>query len=497
MTWAGNSGWTHSDSRAHSKNLAANSRESYLLDRIMRLKPWALAGISALEVCVRSKNQQPSNSRSPRSSRAPRPQINTEFDFESSEGGGIDPRLTIDGPTDDRTADTGTSGDLADAVLVGEGPQFEGEESSDLGHGVGTDLVGPVTTETARRGSHRTGHDPSIRLIEEPTLLSTNTDVTDQTYGVLSKQQQVRLGAIVAEYYQTFRPLIPATHWEAIGDFVRACMFDTDRVSINTATGSIGAVTRFVQWAWQRGYELDRSAIFNRFVIEEFIAVGYPPNWSEGTRRNARTRLFGVSHALLGADAFIPRMNSLPGDHPSEPYDANGIAALRSWASGQGTPRRRRDASVLLSTGIGAGLKVEDLFPMRRRDIAQIDGYVILNVAGRHPRQVPLLAEWEDLLLETVSSLSPDAFIFSEGRRPEGARSKNSVNAFLNAASGVLRPNSQRMRATWLVHHMTIATPIKLLLKAGGITSAHALVRFMPFVPEVDEDEARRLLRGE
>jgi hypothetical protein len=152
---------------------------------------------------------------------------------------------------------------------------------------------------------------------------------------------------------------------------------------------------------------------------------------------------------------------------------------------------------VLLSTGIGAGLKVEDLFPMRRRDIAQIDGYVILNVAGRHPRQVPLLAEWEDLLLETVSSLSPDAFIFSEGRRPEGARSKNSVNAFLNAASGVLRPNSQRMRATWLVHHMTIATPIKLLLKAGGITSAHALVRFMPFVPEVDEDEARRLLRGE
>jgi hypothetical protein len=44
---------------------------------------------------------------------------------------------------------------------------------------------------------------------------------------------------------------------------------------------------------------------------------------------------------------------------------------------------------------------------------------------------------------------------------------------------------------------MTVGTPIKLLLKAAGITSAHALVRFMPFVPEVSDVDARHLLRGE
>jgi integrase len=443
-----------------------------------------------------TKDQSQSTARSSRSTRTPRPQINTEFEFKTSEGGGVDPRLTIDGPADDRTADTGTSGDLADTVLVGEGPQFEGEESSDFGHGIGTDLVGPVAAETTRRGSDGTGHKFSLRAREVKTLHSTNADVTGQAYGVLSKQQQqqqVRLGATVTRKIENFVPMIPSEHWDAIGAFVRSAITDVEPSSPIMAKKALGSVTAFVHWAWKVGYELDRKIVFDRFTIEEFIAVGYPQNWSNGTRRNMRTQLFSVSQVLLGAEARIPRLNPLPGETPSQPYSAKEIIALRSWANGQATPTRRRDAIVLLALGAGAGLKVEDLFPLRRRDITVIDGFVIVNVGGRRPRQVPVLAEWEGDLLDAISVLSPDVYAFSQGRT---GSEKNTVTHFVDRTSGEFKPHTFRLRVTWLVHHLTVGTPVKPFLAAAGVYSSDMLTRYLQFVPDVEAAEARRLLRG-
>ena len=441
-----------------------------------------------------TKNQSPSTARSSRSSLAPRPQINTEFDFESGEGCGIDPGLAIDGPADDGTTDASTSSDLADALFVGEGLEFEGEESSDLGHGVGTDLVGPVAAETARRGSHRTGHELSIRATEEPTLLSTNSDVTDQTYGVLSKQHQVRLGAIVTRKIEDFAPQIPAHHWVAIGPFVRAAITDVEPVSPDLAKKALSVVTTHTHWAWQRGCELDRSVVFDRLVIEEFIAAGCPSNWSAGTRRNMRGQLFKVSRSLLGDESNVPRIYPVRGDNPAAPYSANELAALRSWAKGQRTPLRRRNVSALLALGAGAGLKVDDLVSLRPRDIVEIEGFVIVNVVGKRPRQVPVLADWMDDLLEVISNLSPDEYVFVPGRTGSG---RNLVNDTVRNTSGVFKSNTFRLRSTWIVHHLTIGTPLKPLMAAAGVNSCDLFSRYFQFVPDVETSEARRLLRGE
>ena len=445
---------------------------------------------------MKENNPIKSSLRSLQGPGTPRPEINSEFEFETSEGGGINPGFAVDGSADHGTADSGASGNFPDSVLVGDGSEFDGEQTGDLRHGVGTAVNRPVLTEGPGRLPDGTGHDPSIRAREVLLLHSTITDVTGSSYGVLSKQHPSELRSLVDEYYKNFVPMIPADHWEAIGDFVRSCMADSDDVALNTASRAIGAVTKLVHWAWQLGYELDRQVIFERFTIEEFIAGGYPKNWSEGTRRNARAQLFSVGHALLGADARIPRLSPIGGDHPSKPYNANEIASLRSWAKGQTTPRRRRDATVLLATALGAGVKVQDLFRLRARDVVMVNGFAIISIGGTSPREVTVLAEWEDDLLSAISTMSPETYLFREGRK-ETIPVRNAVNTFLNETSWEFRPSSQRMRATWLVHHMTVATPIKLLLKAAGITSAHALVRFMPFVPEVGEVEARHLLRGE
>jgi hypothetical protein len=74
---------------------------------------------------------------------------------------------------------------------------------------------------------------------------------------------------------------------------------------------------------------------------------------------------------------------------------------------------------------------------------------------------------------------------------------KNVCTKFVSNTTGVIKPSSQRLRATWLVHHLTVGTPVKVLLEAAGIGSLNALTRYIQFVPDVDPSVARRRLRDE
>jgi len=421
------------------------------------------------------------------------PEIDAEFEFESGEGGGVDPRLAIDSSTDDRTADPSASGNLPDPVLVGDGPEFDGEQPSDLGYRVGTPAIGPVLTETPGYWSDGARHVQIIRANDDKVLHSTNDDVTGPSYSVLSKQHYQEERGTVAERIERYTPQMPSDYWDAIGDFVRSCITNAQPSSRISAQRSLSPVTALVLWSWQLGYELDRRLIFDRMTIEEFIASGCPATWSSATRGNMRSQLFNISEALLGTEARIPRLNPLPPSNPSKPYHVKEIVTFRSWAMGQSTQSKRHDATALLALGAGAGLATEDLLTIHVSDVTLVDGFVIVNVTGRRPRQVPVLAEWEGDLLDVVRETTSGAFVFGQNRT---TRQKNAVSNFLSKTTGTHKPNSQRLRATWIVHHLSVATPVKALLGAAGVESFEAFTRFIPFVPEVDPMEARHVLRG-
>lgn len=421
------------------------------------------------------------------------PEIDAQFDFESGEGGGVHPSFAVDGSADDRTADASTSGYLPDAVFVGDGAEFDGEQPSDLGYGVGAAVIRPVLTEFTGCGSDGTRHTQSIRANDDKALHSTNDDVTGRSYSVRSKQHYREEGGTVAERIEQYIPKMPSDYWDTIGDFVRSCITNAQPSLRISAQKSLRPVTALVLWSWQLGYELDRRLIFDRMTIEEFIASGCPASWSSATRGNMRSQLFNISEALLGTEARIPRLNPLPPSNPSKPYDTNEIVTFRSWARGQSTQSKRHDATALLALGAGAGLATEDLLTIHVGDVTLIDGFVIVNVTGRRPRQVPVLAEWESDLLDVVRETTPGAFVFGQNRT---TRQKNAVSNFLSKTTGTHKPNSQRLRATWIVHHLGVATPVKALLGAAGVESFEAFTRFIPFVPEVDPMEARHVLRG-
>ena len=297
----------------------------------------------------------------------------------------------------------------------------------------------------------------------------------------------------MAERIERYSPQMLPAHWAAIEEFVRACVTEAQPRTPYSAKALLSSLALLARWSWHRGYELDRRVILDRFTIEEFVTTGCPASWSNATRANRRSQLFRLSECLLGAGARTPRLISLGPSNPSEPYTTNNLVAFRSWAGGQNTVAKRRNAMVLLSLCAGAGLSAEDLAGLRVRHIAMVDGCVVVNVPGRRVRQTCVLAEWETDLTDIVSSMSPEAYAFRPQRTIE---SKNMATNFVAKTSGVHKPNSQRLRATWIVHHLSTATPVNVLMNAAGVLSLDAFARYVQFVPDAEPDGVLARLRG-
>jgi hypothetical protein len=55
-----------------------------------------------------------------------------------------------------------------------------------------------------------------------------------------------------------------------------------------------------------------------------------------------------------------------------------------------------------------------------------------------------------------------------------------------------VRPTSQRLRATWIVHHLDAGVPVVTLMRAAGVESLESFTRYVRFVA-ADPEHAQRL----
>lgn len=153
----------------------------------------------------------------------------------------------------------------------------------------------------------------------------------------------------------------------------------------------------------------------------------------------------------------------------------------------------RRSATALLALGLGAGLTTQDLGVVRRRHITTLDdGAVAVDVPGTRARRTVVFADWEDDLAAAIADLDDDEYVFRRNRtRP----SRNSVTGLIAETTGWFKPEGQRLRATWIVHHLTLGTPIDLLMDAAGLKSLRPITRYLKFVPPADPEVATSHLR--
>jgi integrase len=299
------------------------------------------------------------------------------------------------------------------------------------------------------------------------------------------------LGVILSK--PEYEPHLDRLVWDAVREFVTNAVEDTIGRTAYGPSELNMAASRLAAWCWQSaGLPLERNIVFSRRVIARFVAVGCP-TLKPAARGNLRSQLLRMSEVLAEPSMVVRRLSPLPPSDPSAPYSAQEMRALSSWASTQSTAARRANAEVLIAAGAGAGLSAAEVGELRVRDIEVDDHGVVLVIGGERPRRVPVLREWEQPLINRTKALAPERFAFRENHT---AFYPNLITNFVDRSKVIgVRPQSQRLRSTWILHHLNAATPVVPLMRAAGVESLEAFTRYVRFVGEISSDAERDFLR--
>ncbi|MGV2984406.1 hypothetical protein ACNPNP_11955 [Microbacterium sp. AGC85] len=270
-----------------------------------------------------------------------------------------------------------------------------------------------------------------------------------------------------------YKPDLPQDDWLHIREFVVLAADDAIPRLAYAEASVVNAIAHHVDWCVNvAGYSMTRETVFRRDVIGAAASVMATSHSS--TRGRRRSLLLRVGE-VLGVIPVARPLSPLAASTPSAPYTLDEIGGISRWAYNQ-LDRKILPARVVVALGFGAGLPPRDLCSVRPVDVWGHGRAVQLA-----DRVVPVSEDWRDELREIVA-LSPDesAPLF----RPSIAGSKNTVTNFVaSCADAGIRPSVQRMRATWLVEHLTAGTPMQDLLAAAGLQSMDALVRYERFLP--------------
>jgi integrase len=250
------------------------------------------------------------------------------------------------------------------------------------------------------------------------------------------------------------------------------------------AAGKLGTFAASV------GLELVPEVVLCPSVLERYIATE-GARLGPATRRTLRSNLRFLGAAALagGPPAPVP----LARERAKAPYNAAEIAAYMALADAQPTLARRMRLSGLIALGAGAGLMGADLRGVTGRDVIERSGGLIVEVKGRRPRAVPVLARHHERLVATAS--------FAGAGYVTGgfsARRRNVTSGLVASIAGgvdLAAIDTSRLRATWLV---AVAETIGLraFLDAAGIACSQRLGDLVATVAPVGESEAVALLGG-
>lgn len=321
----------------------------------------------------------------------------------------------------------------------------------------------------------RARSDPRARQLEVLKLLAEQTPPppTDEHYA--------------------YTPKIPPEEWQTIKPYTERVVQVTAPLTTYSEKELYPAASRLILFAWATAnLPLEDEVVFapaqiNRFVQHHFGEYG------RAGKNTMRARLRRMSEALLG-EAASGSFRALGKSDASRPYTDSEIARLLSWVASQPSSERRTSAGALLALGFGVGLTGREIIGLQMEDITADAVGLVIRVRGDRERFVPVHPAWVGLLEERLSS-GASTWAFREGQRGGNV---NLVSDFTNRAP---RPSvelqTRRMRASWVVGHLTRGTPLDVLMAGAGLQSAEALDRFLPFVPARNPSLRRALLQAE
>lgn len=419
----------------------------------------------------------------------PRPEVGAESNLEACESFDVAPDVAFEDPCDSVVVDASGRFDGSQRECVGSGCEIGGDLlRDDCGEGAIEFRRGPVPGRDVVPW-WPSGWSSHTGTVERSGLDSASAGSDEHQVG-LSKEIDSVLCRIME-----YRPQLPPAQWERIEPFVREAVLAAGPRTDSRAKDLLAVTSRICAWCDGEGLPLTNETVFHADVIEEFVLNGMS-SCSAGSRANRRSMLYRIAEAVLGWAATPSRQTPLHSSNPVKPYTSQEMIAFENWGLGRPTFWQRHNVLVLLALGAGAGLSTEDLVTVTGSHIAADSEGVLVSCDGRRSRTVPALARWERTLVSAADAVGGDTWLFRPQRTTS---SKNCVSNFVGKNPAVDLPNltMQRLRATWIVHHLASRTPLGALVPASGADTLHSLARYLVFVPGMGTAEQRRYLRGE
>src|SRR5205807_5888525 len=112
---------------------------------------------------------------------------------------------------------------------------------------------------------------------------------------------------------------------------------------------------------------------------------------------------------------------------------------------------------------------------------------VFVRVGDPSARVVPVLARWEELVLELASSAG-DEFLVG-GRSLAINRAGDLARKFV-VGHGHPKLSAPRLRSTWLVYHLTAGTRLPELALAAGLSGVTVLSDLLHNVAPLSDEQA-------
>ena len=256
------------------------------------------------------------------------------------------------------------------------------------------------------------------------------------------------------------------------------------------ANALLWAAARLAAFAVPLGLEPVPGVLLHPSVIERFTA--HAAGLSGPARRTLRTNLRFVARAVV--PALAPADAPLPRERAKAPYAPAEIDGYLALARAQPTVTRRMRAAGLVCLGAGAGLAGADLRAVRGADIARRPGGVIVEVHGRRPRVVPVLARYRQPLL--ASAEFAGAGLVTGGTDPARKNITTPLIRSLSGGTGLPRLQVSRLRSTWLADCARLLG-LATFMHAAGITCSQRLGDIIAALDPGDEAEAVALLSGQ
>lgn len=292
--------------------------------------------------------------------------------------------------------------------------------------------------------------------------------------------------ADVWAYVLRYRPRgVTRDVWEQVRPHVLDVAGKAGPRNRDTAADLLTNTTGLWGWAAARQLPLDPEKV----LTPDWVARYVEENYEGASATTLRSRLERVGRAATRRAPWPGRPTVIPRTPPAGPYSAAEIAAYRKAADAQQRRSTRRCMTGVLVLCAGAGAMPGQAARATTDGLVRDEGGRWCVALDRPDRVVPIVLDLVDDALRLAADHPGEPWL---SHAPRSHDWLGGVLRKVRLDTGSAPLLALRLRTTWAVGRLDAGVPVKTLVRAAGLTTAHSLSPLLPYTTH-DDDAALAL----